>query len=428
MAKKASVLIEELRNHAYDDLFVDIYAEESAKESQTARYIDAIENFISLYGDLDVEVYSAPGRSEVGGNHTDHQFGKVLATSVNIDSIAVVTKTNGKRVEMKSVGYPKLIVNLDSLEINKREYGTSVGLIRGVAAGLYKRGYKIGGFKGFATSQVLSGSGLSSSAAYEILIGNILTGLYNGKTGDSVMLAQIGQEAENQFFGKPSGLMDQMACSVGGLIHIDFADPKNPIVSKVNVDFGSFGQSLCIVDTKGSHADLTGDYAEVPQEMRAVSEFFGKHVLREVSESEFYAKLPEIRKVAGDRGVLRSIHIFNDNKRVDAEKAALESNDYDTFKKLILESGNSSYKYLQNVYSNHKLQEQSVAIGLAMTEQILGDKAVCRVHGGGFAGTIQAFVPHELVETYKAGIEAVFGEGACHVLQIRKYGGLKVLG
>ncbi len=428
MAKKASVLISELKAHVYDEKFVDLYAEESAKETQTARYIDAVQNFIKLYGDLEVEVYSAPGRSEVGGNHTDHQHGKVLATSVNIDTIAVVTKTNNNKVEMKSVGYPKLVVDLSSLEVNKREYGTSVALIRGVAAGLKKRGYKVGGFKGFATSQVLSGSGLSSSAAYEVLIGNIMTGLYSGETGDSVMLAQVGQESENQYFGKPSGLLDQMACSVGGLVYIDFKNPAEPIVSKVNVDFGSFGQSLCIVDTKGSHADLTGDYAEVPQEMRAVANFFGKEYLRDVDEAEFFANIAAVRKAAGDRAVLRSIHIFNENKRVEKQKDALQAGDYDTFKKLIIESGNSSYKYLQNVYSNHKLQEMSVAIGLAMTEQILGEKSVCRVHGGGFAGTIQAFVPNELVAEYKEGIEKVFGKGACYVLQIRKYGGLKVLG
>ena len=421
------ILVKELKDGKYQNLLRDIYVDEGVLEYQKERYVQALERFAEIFGEKEVEIYSAPGRSEVGGNHTDHQYGKVLATSINLDAIAIVSKTDDGVISVKSEGYDRTDVDLSSLKPEEKEKESSNALIRGVVAGIKDAGYEIGGFEAYVTSDVLSGSGMSSSAAYETLIGNIISGLYNDMKLDPVFLAQVGQYAENVYFGKPCGLMDQMACSVGGLINIDFADPQKPKVKRVDVDFGVYGYSLCIVDTKGSHADLTDDYAAVPEEMKKVAAYFGKEVLREVAEDVFYRKLPEVREAAGDRGVLRTIHFFEENKRVDGQVKALENGEFEEFKKLIKASGDSSFKFLQNVYSSHNLQEQGVSVGLAVSEVILGGKGVCRVHGGGFAGTIQAFVPDELVERYKDGLDGVFGEGSCHVLKVRNYGGMKVL-
>lgn len=425
--KSTKILMKEFSEGKHQELLKDIYLDENVLEYQKKRYIDALGQFEAIYGEKEVSIYSAPGRSEVGGNHTDHQYGKVLATSLNLDVLAVVSKRDDGMILLKSQGYKQIKVNLSSLKQEKNEEGTSKALIKGVAAGLKEAGHKIGGFEAYVTSDVLGGSGMSSSAAFEIVIGNILSGLYNDMKLDPVFLAQVGQYAENVYFGKPCGLMDQMACSVGGLINIDFADPKEPIVKRVDVDFGAYAHSLCIVDTKGSHADLTDDYAAVPAEMKKVAAYFGKEVLREVEESAFYKELPKIRKSVGDRAVLRSMHWYEENKRVDGQVKALEEGNFEGFKKLIKESGDSSFKFLQNVYSNHKIQEQSVSIGLAVSEVVLDGKGVCRVHGGGFAGTIQAFVPDAMVEDYRRVIDGVFGEGSCHVLKVRKYGGMKVL-
>lgn len=277
------------------------------------------------------------------------------------------------------------------------------------------------------TSDVLQGSGLSSSAAFEVMIGTILSGLYNHMSIDPVLIAQVGQYSENVYFGKPCGLMDQCACSVGSLIHIDFKDNEHPIVEKIEVDFPQFKHSLCIVDVHASHADLTDDYASIPYEMKKVAQYFGKEFLREVDENEFYKHLPEIRKMTGDRAILRAIHLFAENKRVELAVQALNDSDFSQFKSVIKASGESSYKYLQNIYSNHYTQNQAVSIAIALSEMILKDKGVCRVHGGGFAGTIQVFVEDSYVETYKEEIEKYFGKGACHILKVRKYGGIKVL-
>lgn len=410
----------------YAELLKDIYIDESVLEYQKERYVKAIESFEELFGVKDVEIYSAPGRSEIGGNHTDHQCGRVLAASINLDAIAIVAKKESGIV-LKSEGYPMINVSLADLLPKKEEEGTSAGLIRGVAARLKEEGYEIGGFEAYVTSDVLNGAGMSSSAAFEVLIGNILSGLYNEGKISPVLIAQAGQYAENVFFGKPCGLMDQMASSVGNLIFIDFADVKNPVIKKVNVNFEDFNHSLCIVDTKGSHADLTDDYAAIPYEMKKVANYFNQEALREVDKDEFYLNLPKIREILGDRAVLRAMHLFEENKRVDQQVKALEEGDFDTFKKLIKESGDSSFKYLQNVYSSHDLTNQSVSIGLAISDISLGDKGVSRVHGGGFAGTIQAFVPNDIVSMYKKNMEHVFGEGACHVLKVRPYGGMKVL-
>ena len=410
----------------YAELLKDIYIDESVLEYQKERYVKAIESFEELFGVKDVEIYSAPGRSEIGGNHTDHQCGRVLAASINLDAIAIVAKKESGIV-LKSEGYPMINVSLADLLPKKEEEGTSAGLIRGVAARLKEEGYEIGGFEAYVTSDVLNGAGMSSSAAFEVLIGNILSGLYNEGKISPVLIAQAGQYAENVFFGKPCGLMDQMASSVGNLIFIDFADVKNPVIKKVNVNFEDFNHSLCIVDTKGSHADLTDEYAAIPEEMKRVAAYFGKEILKQVDKNEFYTNIPEIRKVAGDRAVLRAMHWFEETDRVIDQVNALEEENFEEFKKLIKSSGDSSFKYLQNVYSVKNLSRQEMAVGLALSDVILKGKGVSRVHGGGFAGTIQAFVPNDIVYIYKKNMEDIFGEDACHVLKIRKYGGMKVL-
>ena len=410
----------------YAELWKDIYIDESVLEYQKGRYVKAIESFEELFGVKDVEIYSAPGRSEIGGNHTDHQCGRVLAASINLDAIAIVAKKESGIV-LKSEGYPMINVSLADLLPKKEEEGTSAGLIRGVAARLKEEGYEIGGFEAYVTSDVLNGAGMSSSAAFEVLIGNILSGLYNEGKISPVLIAQAGQYAENVFFGKPCGLMDQMASSVGNLIFIDFADVKNPVIKKVNVNFEDFNHSLCIVDTKGSHADLTDEYAAIPEEMKRVAAYFGKEILKQVDKNEFYTNIPEIRKVAGDRAVLRAMHWFEETDRVIDQVNTLEEENFEEFKKLIKSSGDSSFKYLQNVYSVKNLSRQEMAVGLALSDVILKGKGVSRVHGGGFAGTIQAFVPNDIVDIYKKNMEDIFGEDACHVLKIRKYGGMKVL-
>lgn len=423
--KKASLVIKEIQEGTYNDVLKEVYIDESRIEKQPQRYVAAIEKFISLYGDQEIEIYSTPGRSEVSGNHTDHQNGEVLAAAINLDIIAVVSKNDV--VKVLSDDYDLKPISLDDLSKKEDEVGTSEGLMRGVLARFKELGYAIGGFNGYMTSDVLQGSGLSSSAAFEVMIGTILSGLYNEMKVDPVMIGQVGQYSENVYFGKPCGLMDQSACSVGSLIHIDFKDNSKPVVEKVDVEFSSFKHSLCIVDVHASHADLTDDYAAIPYEMKKVANYFNQEALREVDKDEFYLNLPKIREILGDRAVLRAMHLFEENKRVDQQVKALEEGDFDTFKKLIKESGDSSFKYLQNVYSSHDLTNQSVSIGLAISDISLGDKGVSRVHGGGFAGTIQAFVPNDIVSMYKKNMEHVFGEGACHVLKVRPYGGMKVL-
>lgn len=427
MWKATDVLKKEFAEGKYQERLQDIYLDEHQLDAQRDRYIKALEEFEKLYGVKEVEIYSAPGRSEVGGNHTDHQLGMVLATSINLDAIAIVAKTGDNKVTIKSEGYKKEEVSLEELQPVKEEEGTSRGLIRGMAARLKEEGYQIGGFQAYVTSDVLSGSGMSSSAAYEVLLGNIFSGLYNEMKISPVFIAQAGQYAENVFFGKPCGLMDQMASSVGGLIFIDFKELKNPEVKQVNVDFETFGYSLCIVDTKGSHAELTPEYAAIPAEMKKVAGFFNQDVLRKVDQEEFYRQIPQIREQFGDRAVLRAMHFFAEDERVQAQVKALEAGEFENFKSLLIESGDSSYKYLQNVYTSQDVHNQSVSIGLAVSDRVLKGKGAWRVHGGGFAGTIQAFVPNDLVDKYKKNLEHVFGEGSCLVLKVRKYGGIKVL-
>lgn len=424
--KKASLIIQDIQNNVYNDTFLDIYVDQEQLEHQKLRYVQAIEKFIDLYGDQEVSIYSTPGRSEVCGNHTDHQHGEVLAAAINLDIIAVVAKDDTK-IKILSDDYDIEAIHIDDLTLRENEKESSEGLIRGILARFQQLQHKIGGFVGYMTSDVLQGSGLSSSAAFEVMIGTILSGMYNDMKVDPVTIAKIGQYSENVYFGKPCGLMDQCACSVGSLIHIDFKDNENPIVEKINVDFPRFHHSLCIVDVHASHADLTEDYASIPEELKEVDHFFHQEYLRDVDEKEFYEHLTEVREAVNDRAVLRAIHVFKENKRVQQAVQSLKQEDFDTFKTIVKASGESSFKYLQNIYSNHYVGQQAVSLALALSEDLLGAHGVCRVHGGGFAGTIQAFVEDDYVEAYKQGIEKYFGEGSCHILKIRKYGGMKVI-
>lgn len=432
--KQITEIIQYLATDAFDSLLRNIYVDSSVISCQKKRYVQALETFHRLYGDQEAELYSAPGRSEISGNHTDHQKGRVLAASINLDTIAVVHKTNDDTILITSVvdssnDCKEISIKLNAIDVDFRstEKGTSHALVRGILKGFKDHGYSIGGFNAYITSDVLVGSGLSSSAAFEVIIGTILNGLYNDMKIDMPEIARIGQYAENVYFGKPCGLMDQMACAVGGLVSIDFKDPVNPIVNHVDVDFEEKGYSLCIIDTKGSHDNLTDEYAAIPFEMKEVSRFFGKEVLREVSEADFMANIAELRDKLGDRAVLRTLHFFEENARAADQVSALENDEFDKFLEMVKASGDSSYKYLQNVYTAKNVQAQNISIALAVSEKALGSNGVCRVHGGGFAGTIQAFVKNEFVPVYKEAIENIFGKDSCHVLKIRKYGGIKVI-
>lgn len=394
---------------------------------QRERYNRVADEFEKLFGEKPTAFFSAPGRTEVGGNHTDHNFGCVLAAGVSLDVIAAVAPDNEENViTIKSEGFQMDTVNVDDDTIYEDQKNTSAALIRGMSAGFKKNGHNAGGFKAYATSNVLKGSGLSSSAAYEVLIGTILNGLYNEGEVSAVEIAQIAQFAENVYFGKPSGLMDQMASSVGGFITIDFADEKHPVIDSVKFDFTKSGHALCIVDTKGNHADLTPEYAAIPAEMKSVAAFFGKKVLREITKEQLLENICAVREKCSDRAVLRALHFFDDNERVGKEASALSEGDFDAFLSLINESGDSSFKYLQNIYASSAPNEQGLSLALYLAKQALGGEGACRVHGGGFAGTIQAFVPEKKLEAFKAEMERVFGEGSCYVLSIRPVGGVQI--
>ena len=416
-----------LQNLELDSTLMDIYLDESRLDYQRQRYIDALTRYEDLYGAGEIAIFSAPGRSEIGGNHTDHQHGEVLAASINLDAIAITAPLAEPVVRVVSDGYDMITVFLDDLEVKEELKGTTDSLIRGVLEGIKNHGGKIGGFQAYVTSDVLIGAGLSSSAAFETIIGTIVSGLYNEMKLSPVDIAIIGQYAENVHFGKPSGLMDQMASSVGNLVHIDFADVAHPVIENVSCDLVKYGYSLCITDTKGSHADLTPDYAAVPAEMRAVAAVLGQELLHGITLEQLLSHAAEIREKTGDRAYLRAIHFVTENVRVQKEVAALQAEDFDAFLAAVKASGDSSFKYLQNVYTNHDITHQNVSVALAVSDAILGSNGVSRVHGGGFAGTIQAFVKNEAVAEYKAALDGVFGEGACSVLMIRKYGGMQVL-
>ncbi len=401
----------------------DRLARARARASGTAaRFIDAF----SPADDAPAALISGPGRTEIGGNHTDHQRGHVLCGSVDVD-ILCCTAPNGRDViRVISQGYPAVEVPLDSLEPREEEKNTSAALVRGVAAGARQRGCALRGFDVYAVSDVLSGSGLSSSAAYETLVGVALNFVCSASLS-AIDIAKIGQYAENVYFGKPCGLMDQMGSSVGGAVAVDFEDRDNPAVTPVHYDFARSKHALCIIDTGSCHADLTDDYAAIPLEMRAVAGFFGKEVLREVDEDAFAAALPALRERCGDRAVLRALHYFEDDRRAVEESAALSRGDFSRFLALVNESGLSSALHLQNVSAGGDPRRQAVPVALALAARLLGGRGASRVHGGGFAGTIQAFVPEDMLESFKRGIESALGEGRCHVMRIRPQGGCVVV-
>ena len=380
--------------------------------------------FKAFYNYNPTSIFSAPGRTEIGGNHTDHQHGKVLAAAVNLDTKAAVSPNKDGIIRVKSEGYDYFEIDLSHLEPVAAEKGTTGALVRGVAARISQLGHTVTGFDAYIVSTVLPGSGLSSSAAFEVLIGTIINVLDNcGLT--PVEIAQIGQYAENVFFGKPSGLMDQTASSVGNMITIDFADNASPVVKPINADFSAFGHSLCIIDSGADHANLTDEYAAIPGELKKLCACYGKEYLRQIPEDEFYKGLVRARKTVGDRAILRAMHIYEENKRVDGEVKALESGDFDSFLSLVTESGRSSWLLLQNVTPAGQTEHQELAFSLAICEKLLGGRGACRVHGGGFAGTIQAFVPNDMLAQFKADIESYLGAGRCHVLNIRPQGGIK---
>ena len=382
--------------------------------------------FAAAFGGTPERYFSAPGRTELGGNHTDHQRGRVLAAAVNLDTRAAVRVNGTDTIRILSKGYPLCQVNVSALTPVESEVNSTPALIRGVAARFSQMGCLVKGFDAYCESTVLPGSGLSSSAAYEVLIGTIINGLFFDGKVSQPEIAKIGQYAENVFFGKPCGLMDQMASAVGNLVTIDFFEKENPVIRSVNFDFAACGHALCIIDSRASHADLTDEYAAIPGELKKICAHFGKEVLTQIDPADFYAAIPALREECGDRAVMRALHIYHENDRVPQQVAALEEGDFNKFLALVKESGFSSYMYLQNVIPAGRIEHQEMAIALGLCQQYLAGRGAYRVHGGGFAGTVQAFVPFDLLDTFRAGIDAVLGEGACHVLSIRPQGGVEM--
>ena len=421
-------LIAAINDGTYDENLKAVYVTDEAVQSQKPRYVETLNDFGELFGyDREVNIMSAPGRTEVCGNHTDHNNGKVLAASINLDAIAVVSKNDDNIIRVKSKGHKMNVVDLNDLVPNVANFGSSTTLVQGVAATIKNLGYTVAGFDACTASDVMGGSGLSSSAAFEVLLGSVLSYMFNDGKISPVEIAKVAQYSENVFFGKPCGLLDQMASSVGTFVTIDFKSVKDPVIKKIDFDFSKSGHSLCIVDTHGNHSDLTDDYAAVRTEMESVAQALGKNVLREVSYEEFFAALPELTGRVNDRAILRAIHFFNENKRVEKAVECLENNDFEGFKQVIIDSGRSSFMLNQNVYTPKNPTEQKLSLALAISKELLDGKGAWRVHGGGFAGTIQAFVPNDMLDTYKKTIEGVFGEGSCHVLIIRPVGGTQVI-
>ncbi|MBR2405692.1 MAG: galactokinase [Clostridia bacterium] len=421
-----TTILEAINRGKYDVTLARLYGAD-AVFSQRERYRRAVNSFVEIYGEEhDISLFSAPGRTEIGGNHTDHNHGCVLAAGVNLDIIGVAAKTDEAMIRIQSAGYRPDCIELNDLSVHSKETNRSASLVRGVAARFEQLGYAVGGLCAYTTSDVLKGSGLSSSAAFEVLIGTMLNHLYNNGAVNAVEIAKVSQYAENVYFGKPSGLMDQMASSVGGIITIDFADVENPQIREVEYDFRKSGHKLCIVDTGGNHAALTHEYAAVTNEMKSVSNLLGVNYLRETTYEAFLEKLPQIRESCGDRAALRAMHFFGDNERVAKEVAALENDDFTAFCRLVIDSGHSSFEYLQNIYSNADVRFQGLSLALALAQRVLGGEGACRVHGGGFGGTTQNFVPTHKVPEFVKTMEAVFGEGSCHILSIRPCGGVQI--
>lgn len=394
----------------------------SKADSQRQRYAKVSERFSALFGVKHEAFISVSGRSELGGNHTDHQHGCVLTAAIDLDTIAAVSKQSEPVIEICSEGYAPFSADIEKLSPDASEAGSSAAIVRGVASGFASRGFKTGGFKAYITSDVLPGSGLSSSASFEVLIGAILSHLYNGGTVHAAEIAKIGQYAENEFFCKPCGLQDQMACALGGVSYIDFEDTTAPVYESIDFDLTAHGYALCITNTGGSHDNLTNEYAAIPGEMGAVAQRLDQKWLRFCDEKEFISRLPELRTSCGDRAVLRALHFFRENRRPQEMAAALRKGDFAEFLRVVNESGRSSFEYLQNVSVSSTPEAQPVSIGLALSERLLEGCGAWRVHGGGFAGTIQAYVPMDMVEAYRAAMEAVFGSGCCYVLSFRPFG------
>lgn len=422
-------LLEDLEKGEYDKSLNSLFGRGIADQHARKRAVHVVRNFQKEFfpkPDTLVAMFSAPGRTEIGGNHTDHQHGCVLCGSVNLDILACAAPNGTSIARIYSEGYPELLVDLSQLSPVPSERNSSAALVRGVAAAVAERGFEPGGFDAWMTSDVLSGSGLSSSAAYEILVGNILNHFFCEDKLDAITIAKMGQYAENVYFGKPCGLMDQMASSVGSIVSIDFMDPAAPIVRKVDCDFSKYGHVLCIVDTGSSHDDLTNDYADITREMRAIAEYFGKQVLRDVSETDFMNTIPALREKCGDRAVLRALHFYHDNHRAVEEAKTLERGNFEEFLRLVNESGSSSAIHLQNTYSVSNPKQQAIPLALAIGRELLEGTGAIRVHGGGFAGTIQAFVPEEKLDVFKRGIEDLVGKDKCYILRIRSQGGCVV--
>ena len=425
---KINTLIEKI-NGGNNPLFHELYGtDEKILNEQATRYTSLMSEFKTTYGKDDVQLFSSPGRTEIGGNHTDHNYGRVLAGAVNLDNIAVAAPNGSNVIKIKSAGYPEFQVDLSDLNIDESKFYTSGSLVKGICAKMKENGYQIGGFDACIEGRVPKGSGLSSSASFEVLVGAIINELFNDGKMSAVENAIIGQWSENNYFGKPCGLMDQTACSVGGLITIDFKDPANPIVKEVDFDFVATGFSLVITDVGGGHDDPASqaEYASLPTEMKAVATELGAKVLREVTLEQIVDKIPQIRKKTGDRAILRAYHFQGDNQRVVDQVAALEKNDFQAFLKMVIESGYSSYMYNQNIFDVVHKDEQVVSLALALSEMILKGSGAWRVHGGGFGGTIQAFVPKDKLDEYVKTLEHVYGKGTCHKLFIRSKGAFKL--
>ena len=421
--------VTELREHIlggalgeYANLYSDI-------SYQTERFVKALDSFAKIWGeDRQVAILSVPGRSEISGNHTDHNFGRVIAAAIDRDIIAVVSKSDSGIINFHSEGYPDKTVKIEEIK-EPENFGkyTQEALIAGVCAGFIKNGYNVGGYDAYATSDVLEGSGISSSAAYEVILGNILNHLYNGGEIENARIAAVGRYAENVFYGKPSGLMDQMACATGGFVYMDFENENEPFIEPISFSLSDFGYSMCIVNTGASHSDLNEDYAAIPGEMKSVAKLLGRDVLRGLSEEDIIKNLSNIRRIVGDRAVLRSLHFLRENERVEEMRQALKSRNLNLFLSGIKASGKSSFEYLQNVYSNKNEREQSIALALALTEGYFKDEEVAmRVHGGGFAGTIQLFAKTEKISGYKEYINNLFGHNAAAEYSVRRCGAVRL--
>lgn len=423
---KLSELIQGIREGKFDGVLNDLYGAEALAD-QKERYTGVIQKTIDLFGDQEGLVFSAPGRTEVGGNHTDHQLGRVLAASIDLDTIAAVIKTDDNKVRLASRGFNIQPVDLSDLSINAAEKNTTESLIRGVAAGLSERGYKVGGFMAYSESNVIAGGGMSSSAAFEVLLGTIMGWLYNDGKVSPEEIAKVGQYAENVYFMKASGLMDQMASSVGSFVAIDFYEKENPVIEKVAFDPADYNLDLILTDVRASHADLSDEYSAIPTEMKGVAKVLGETVLSRCTLDQLMAHIPEIREAQGDRAFLRAYHFLKETQRAKDEAVALREKDIERFLKLVRESGQSSWMYLQNICTPGARKEQPVAVGLMISDAVLEGEGAYRVHGGGFAGTIQAFVPKSKTQAYIEAMESAFGQGACYILRIRGTGGCRVM-